>query len=66
MEQPVAIKKQQPITIKKKEITDETSLVYYNKYSFIELKNVGKHMDDSLVPKYNYYLAPFKQQLEEF
>ena len=37
---------EQPVTIKK-EITDESSLFYNNKYSFIEFKNVGKYKDDS-------------------
>ena len=53
----------------KKEIslaTDQSSLFYNNKYSFIEFKNFGKYMDDSLVSRYNNYLDPFKQQLEEF
>ena len=54
------IKKEGPLT------TDESSLFYNNKYSFIEFKNVGKYMDDSLVSRNNNYLAPFKQRLEEF
>ena len=59
-EGPVKIKKEGPLT------TDESNLFYNNKYSFIEFKNVGKYMDDFLVTRYNNYLAPFKQQMEEF
>ena len=58
-EKPVKIEKERPLT------TDELSLFYKNKYSFIEFKNVGKYMDDSIVSRYNY-LALFKEQLEEF
>ena len=46
--------------------TDEPSLFYNKKDSFIEFKNVGKHMDDTLVSRYNNYLPPFKQRLEVF
>ena len=59
-EEPVKIKKEEPLT------TDESSLFYNNKYRFIEFKNVGKYMDDSLVSRYSNYLAPFKQRFEEF
>ena len=41
-EEPVKIKKDGPLTI------DKLSLFYNNKYSFIELKNASKYMDDSL------------------
>ena len=59
-EEPVKIKKEGPLT------TDESSLFYNNKYSFIEFKNIGKYMDDFLVTRYINYLAPFKQRMEEF
>ena len=63
-EEPVKIKKEGPLT------TDESSLFYNNKYSFIEFKTVGKYMADSLLSRYffivNNYLASFKQQLKEF
>ena len=59
-EEPVKIKKESPL------ITEKSSLFYNSKYSFIELKNVGKYMDDSLVSRYNNYLTLSKQQLEEF
>ena len=55
-------KKEQPVIIKK-EVTDLSSLIYNNKYSFIKLKNVGKYVNDSLVSRYNNYLLPFKQRL---
>ena len=58
--EPVKIKKEGPIA------TDESSLFYNNKYSFTEFKNDGKYIHDSLVLKYNNYLAPFKQRLQEF
>ena len=59
-EEPVKIKKEAPLT------TDESSPFCSNKYSFIEVKNVGKYTHDSLLWKYNNDLAPFKQRLEEF
>ena len=59
-EEPVKIKKERPLT------TDKSSLFCNSKCSFIEFKNIGKDIDDSLVSKYNNYLAPFKQRLEEF
>ena len=40
-EEPVKIKKDGPLT------TVISSLLYNNKYSFIELKNVGKYMDNA-------------------
>ena len=49
-EEPVKIKKDGPLT------TVISSLLYKNKYSFIELKNVGKYMDNALVLRYNNYL----------
>ena len=58
--EPVKIKEEGPIT------TDKSSLFYNNKYSFIEFKNLGKYIDNSLVSRYNNYLALFKQRLEEF
>ena len=58
-EESVKIKEEGPLR------TDESSLYYGNKYSFIEFKNVGKYMD-GLVSGYNNNLAPFKQRLEEF
>ena len=54
-EKPVKIKKERSLT------TDESSLFYSKKYSFSEWKNVEKYMDDSLVTRYNNYLAAFKQ-----
>ena len=61
-------KKQEPGKVKKEEplTAAELSIFYNNKYSFIEFKNNGKYMDDSLLLRYNNYLAPFKQQLEKF
>ena len=59
-EEPVKIKKERPLT------TDKSSLFYNNKCSFLEFKNIGKYIDDSLVSRYNNYLAPFKQRSEEF
>ena len=55
--------KKEPVKIKIEgaSTTDELSLFYNSKYSFIEFK-----YDDSLVSIYDNYLAPFKQQLEEF
>ena len=46
-EEPVTIKKEEPVAIKK-EIIHELKLIYNNKYSFSEHRNVGKYMDDSL------------------
>ena len=55
-EEPVKIKKEAPLI----------AILFYNKkYSFTEFRNVGKCKDDFLVSRYNNYLAPFKQQLEE-
>ena len=54
-EKPVQIRKEGSLT------TDESSLFYNKKYSFSEWKNVEKYMDDSLVTRYNNYLAAFKQ-----
>ena len=61
-------KKEEPVKIKKERLltTDKSSLSYNNKCSFIEFKNIGKYVDDSLVSRYNNYLAPFKQRSEEF
>ena len=59
-EKPVKIKKEGSLT------TDESSLFYSKKYSFSEWKNVEKYMDDSLVTRYNNYLAAFKQWLNKF
>ena len=58
--------KEVPVKIKKEVLltTDESSLFYNNKYSFIEFKDFRKYMDNSLVSRYNNYLAPFKQPLE--
>ena len=53
-EEPVKIKKEGPLT------TEELSLLYNNKYSFIEFKSVGKYMHDSFVSRYNNYLVLFK------
>ena len=66
-EELVTIKKEEPATIKKKklEIIHEPKLVYNNKYSFSEYRNVGKYMDDSPKSKYNR-LAKFYNQLNEF
>ena len=60
--------KEVPVKIKKEVLltTDESSLFYSNKCSFIEFKNFRKYMDNSLVSRYNNYLASFKQPLEEF
>ena len=67
-EEPVKIKKEESVKIIKQGTltTDESSLFYSNKYSFIEFKNVGRYMDDFLVPRSNNYLIPFKQRLKEF
>ena len=60
--------KEEAVKIKKERslATDQSSLFYNKKYIFIEFKNFGKYMDDYLVSRYNNYLDPFKQQLEEF
>ena len=58
--EPVKFKKEGPIT------ADKSSLFYNNKYSFIEFKSLGKYIDNSLVSRYNDYLASFKQRFEEF
>ena len=44
-EEPVKIKKEAPLT------TNELSLFYNSKYSFIEFKTVGKYMDDSFLSR---------------
>ena len=41
-------------------------LFHSSKYSFIKFKNVEKYVDDALVSRYNNYLTPLKQLLEEF
>ena len=46
-EEPVTIKKEEPVAIKK-EIIHELKLIYNNKYSFSEHRNIVKYMDDSL------------------
>ena len=60
--------KKEPVKIKIEgaSTTDELSLFYNSKYSFIEFKYVGKYMDGSLVSIHDNYLAPFKQRSEEF
>ena len=63
IEQPVTIKKEQLVAIRK-EITDGLSLFYNSKYSSIEFKNDEKYTGDLLVSRYNNYLALFKQPLE--
>ena len=50
IEQSIAIKKEQPLTIKN-EITDKSSLVYDRKYSFAEYRNVGKYYNLSFKTK---------------
>ena len=60
IEKPVTLKIEGPLT------TGESSLFYNSKYSFTEFQNAGKYMDDSLVSRYNNYLALLKQRLEEF
>ena len=64
-EELVTIKKE-PVIIKKKKPlkTDESSLVYDNKYSFNEQRNVGKYFSVSFTAKYG--LLPFYHQLNEF
>ena len=59
-EEPFKIEKEEPLK------TAKSSLMYNSKYSFNELKNVGKYEDESLVSRYNNYLTPFKQRLKWF
>ena len=58
-EEPIKIEKEEPLT------TAESSLIYNNKYSFSEFKNVEKYENESLVSTYNNYLTQFNQQLKE-
>ena len=58
-EEPIKIEKEEPLT------TAESSLIYNNKYSFSEFKNVEKYENESLVSTYNNYLTQFKQRLKE-
>ena len=58
---------EKPVTIKKEEleIICKPKLIYNNKYSFSEYRNVGKYMDDSFESKYNR-LTKFYDWLNEF
>ena len=55
---------EKPLTFKK-EIIHKPKLIYNNKCSFSEYRNVGKYMDDSPESRYNR-LAKFCNWLNEF
>ena len=57
--EPVKIKKGGSLT------TNESSLFYDSKYSFIEYRNVRKYVNDALKSKYNT-LVKFYNRLDEF